>query len=373
MQYNDSIEDVSEEDSKKTHKVSKLVEVCGFIAFFALAGVLLLGLLAGMNSPSASSEPDNSPTIAVSSASSDPISQKTDSPSGVATPAESMEILREEMKEKERIERQAKEDRYNISALIIILVPLFCLGVLFFLGIATGPDINAFQKERKSYTDDPLEETKIHYETLKEEAEYYKRKFKESQKKAGAQESDKPKIAKMSRRQLREYYRSQWDKILVMHDGVINEWLEWTKDDIDKIIDYPSLQDSSLSFVRELVDSLQNASILRPEGKVMEVMDVTGSSYAKAVKELHSAWVKAKGEAVKVGRSELPLSVQKDLGVVENLLARIQHVNTPVPEKVQAAKQIQKLLNGVVDLGQKPMNMLKTVERLELTQGKPHD
>lgn len=173
------------------------------------------------------------------------------------------------------------------------------------------------------------------------------------------------KIVKNALRNAEEAKRIQstWNQAFSQHDSVINDWLDWTKNDIGLILDFPVLQDAKNEHTRDVVVALDKARALRPETKVKHVAP---EAYALSVQELSTTWEQAKTYARKIKQSCLTPQQLKDVRLAQDLIATIEHDNTPRAEKILAAKKVQKLLDGFIELGDKPMLALEAVTQLSL-------
>jgi hypothetical protein len=141
---------------------------------------------------------------------------------------------------------------------------------------------------------------------------------------------------------------SQWDALFAKHRDVKTAWADYEMD-INKVIDYPAMTDTTDPVTLTLHKALERASLLQPRAdKSLRASPAVDTSYAEAVNDLHRAFTEAEKNAKKVAWSGFTDQERRQLSQAKDLLAMAYNTSASPSERQSAYKQAMKRLEGLI-------------------------
>lgn len=163
----------------------------------------------------------------------------------------------------------------------------------------------------------------------------------------------KKKADDQARKAIVEANTQAWKYLFNRHDAVKDNYYRYAVDDLDLILRFPALQDTSEEFVKDFLQAFYAANDQRPSA-INSKKDPAGTDYLRAVGKLERTWEKALSEAARIASSRLTTEDRKRLKRARKLWAVVSDDSATVAERSLHARQLQKCLDGLIRLDDKP-------------------
>lgn len=148
-----------------------------------------------------------------------------------------------------------------------------------------------------------------------------------------------------------------WKDVLARHDAVKDHYYQYAVEDLDLILRFPALQDTSEKFVETFLQKFYAANDCRPAA-VDSSKDPAGTQYITVVGELERAWERALSEASRIASSHLSQEDRKRLKTARKHWAVVNDESATAAERSLHARQLQKCLDGLINLDDKPQTTI---------------
>lgn len=178
-------------------------------------------------------------------------------------------------------------------------------------------------------------------------------------------------IVRMSKRVINEKNLAQkniegWKSLEEDHKAVISEWMAY-ETDIIKTIDFPMLSDMAEPVTIAFHQAMKNAQLHAPKNmKSMGSVPFGASDYAKAVRELETAWKIAESKARLSSWSMFDLDEKKRLQKAKDLLALALDSGATTAERQISYKAAMKTLKGLIEVPKKTLVAIEEKTMLKL-------
>lgn len=155
-----------------------------------------------------------------------------------------------------------------------------------------------------------------------------------------------------------------WATAFDRHDSVKDSYLDYTKNDLDLVLRYISLRDSNEPFMVRFLDAYDTANALRPD--TPDDQTRPSANYLAAIDRLDRAWANAVAQAKRIGTSHTSPETRKLLKRARHHWAFVNDESASAHERAAHAKQMIKLLEGIIDLDGAPQARIEAITRLAL-------
>lgn len=144
-----------------------------------------------------------------------------------------------------------------------------------------------------------------------------------------------------------------WNDVFARHDAIKDHYYKYAVEDLDLILRFPALQDTSEPFVEEFLQKFYTANDCRP-GAIDGAKDPAGTDYLTAVGSLERAWEQTLSTAARIASSKLSQDDRKRLKMARKHWAVVNDEAATSAERSLHARQLQKCLDGLINLEDKP-------------------
>lgn len=162
---------------------------------------------------------------------------------------------------------------------------------------------------------------------------------------------------------------TQWNELVTRCDDIVKKWADYELDPA-KILDFPLLSDMREELTRQFHSALRRAKHLRPENiNKVKGLPALGSSFAKAVDDLESAFMAAETEAKRIRWNHFSPDERKRLRRAKDLLDIALNEGASENERQSAYKRMQKELEGLIVVPEATVLTLVEKINLQITDG----
>lgn len=178
-------------------------------------------------------------------------------------------------------------------------------------------------------------------------------------------------IVRLSKRVINEKNLTQkniegWKSLEADHKAVISEWMDYEMD-IIKTIDFPMLSDMAEPVTVAFHQAMKTAQLHAPKTmKGLGSVPFGTSDYAKAVRELETAWKIAESKARLSSWSMFDLDEKKRLQKAKDLLALALDSGATTAERQISYKAAMKTLKGLIEVPKKTLVAIEEKNMLKL-------